>query len=285
MITEFQRFDLFGKTTFVKAKIKPPYRLVADMNDEACFFYICEGETTMFSPTERVDMVQNEGLVLQCGTYLNEFFKNKNLDHCEAIAVHLFPEVLKRLYDKELPDFMKDLRAIEPVSFERVKTSKLVSKYIESLQFYFNNPELVTDELLKIKLKELLLLLAKTDNVDIIKSLISGSYSPEAIDFKEVIESNLYNNFSLEELSSLTNRSLSSFKRDFRKHYGSTPAKYIKSRKLNRAEQLLKSTDLPITQLAFETGFNDLAHFSKCFQGRFGSSPRKYRKEAKMVQS
>ena len=135
----------------------------------------------------------------------------------------------------------------------------------------------MSDELLKLKIKELLLLLSKTDNVGIIKTLLAGMFDPLEINFKEVIEANIYNNLSVQDLAELTNLSLSSFKREFEKHFSSSPAKYIKRRKLEKATKLLKNTELRITDVAFDSGFNDLAHFSKSFQSEYGLAPSDYR--------
>ena len=277
MIKEFQQFALFGKTTFVKAIIEPPFRMVAEMNNEACFYYVLTGCAQVISNTQTMSAASEEGLVMKCGNYLNEYLKTSEGDYCEAIAVHLHRDVLKMIYDKEFPDFLLNVKKIRPISMEKLPASQLLGNYIESLQFYFENPSLVSEELLKIKLKELILLLAKTDSAEAIQSLIAGLFSASEVSFKAVIEANLYNNLSLEELAVLNNLSLSSFKRAFLKHYDDSPARYIKKRKLSKAAKMLKSTSLRISDIAYDCGFVDLAHFSKSFQKSYGSSPSDFR--------
>ncbi|MEL6989852.1 MAG: helix-turn-helix transcriptional regulator, partial [Bacteroidota bacterium] len=75
----------------------------------------------------------------------------------------------------------------------------------------------------------------------------------------------------------LCNLSLSTFKRTFKEHYASSPAKYIKKRKLERAKKLLLSSNLRISDIAYDCGFSDLAHFSKSFLQAYSSSPRDFR--------
>ncbi len=279
MIRDHQQFELFNRKVFEKAIVKPPFRLIAAMPNEACFYYILSGCTTVVTATERVAIPQADGLVLQCGNYLCEFLVDQEVEYCEAIAIHLYPEVLKTIYDKELPNFLLEVDKIQPVPYQKIPSSTLLKNYIDSLLFYFDHPELVSDELLKIKLKELILLLAKTDNAKIIQSLLDRLFSRSAIDFKAVIEANLYNNYSLEELAALSCLSLSSFKREFVKHYSTSPAKYIRGRKLEKAVQLLKGTSLRISDIAFDCGFTDLAHFSKLFQKVYGLAPSTFRTE------
>ena len=277
MIKEIQRFDFQGKTTFVKAVLEPPFKMMTDMYDEACFYFVKTGKRRMYSATEKIELVANEGVVLQCGKYINNYIASEEIVYCESIAVHLFPEVLRLVYDNEFPDFLTNIQTVESAGFERVESTSLLENYIQSLEFYFSNPSLVSDELLKLKIKELLLLLSKTDNVGIIKTLLAGMFDPLEINFKEVIEANIYNNLSVQDLAELTNLSLSSFKREFEKHFSSSPAKYIKRRKLEKATKLLKNTELRITDVAFDSGFNDLAHFSKSFQSEYGLAPSDYR--------
>ncbi len=277
MIKSHQKFDLFDKKVFEKAVIEPPFRMMAEMPNEACFYYILQGSGVVLTPTHRVTTKVNEGLVLKCGTYFNDYFATTNTPYCEAIAIHFYPEVLKSIYDKEFPEFLSTARKVQPISFEKIEASSLLKNYIDSLQFYFDNPRLVSDELLKLKLKELILLLAKTNNADVIQSLLAGLFAKTEINFREVIEANLYNDLSLQELAALTNTSLSTFKREFKRHFKSSPAKFIKKRRLQKASKLLTGTQLRISDIAFDCGFNDLAHFSKSFVAEFEFSPSEYR--------
>ncbi len=277
MIKAYQQFDLYGRKIFEKAIIEPPFRIMAEMPNEACFYYVLTGCANVYTPLEKLTTMSEEGMVMQCGNYLNEYISSSDIQYCEAIAVHLYPEVLKMIYDKEFPDFLLSVKEIKPVKYAKLAASTLLKSYIENLQFYFDNPALVSEELLKLKLKELILLLAKTDNAAMVQALISGIYSQSDIDFKEIIEANLYNRLTLEDLAGLTNLSLSSFKREFVKQYGNSPAKYIRERKLERAAKMLKGTDLRISDIAYDCGFTELAHFSRTFQKTYGLAPSDYR--------
>jgi len=277
MIKDYRQLDLFGKKAFEKAIMEPPFRFSAEMPNEACFYYLVEGCSSTYTSSGKVKTMSSEGLVLRCGNYFNEYLASNNSSYCEAIAVHFYPDMLKMIYDKDFPDFLVNVEKIKPIRYEKVQTSALLKTYVDSLQFYFDNPQLVSEELLKLKIKELILLLAKTDKAEAVRSLIEGLFTPAEIDFKETIEANLYNNLTLEELAKLTNLSLSSFKREFARQYNTSPAKYIRRRKLEQAAKLLKGTELRISDIAFDCGFVDLAHFSKVFQREHGCSPSDYR--------
>jgi AraC-like DNA-binding protein len=277
VIKSHQKFELYNKLLLEKVVIVPPVRVPGIMPNEACFLYAVRGSSELRSPAEVMTLQPREGVVLKCGNYLNEWLETNQPDTCEAIAIHFYPEVLRRVYEKELPVFLNEIEKSVPAPIQKVKADQLVQNYINSLQFYFENPALVSDELLKLKLKELILLLAKTDNALAIRQMISSLFTPSEYSFKDVIESNIYSNLTNEELAILTNQSISSFKREFDKVYRTSPAKYFRNRKLERAAELLFHTSQRISDIAFSSGYVDVAHFSRSFQKKYDLSPTEFR--------
>jgi AraC-like DNA-binding protein len=69
--------------------------------------------------------------------------------------------------------------------------------------------------------------------------------------------------------------------RCFREALGVTPMAYLRRYRLERARELLIATDLPVTQIAYDTGFQEPAHFSRTFRAQFGVSARALRDHAR----
>jgi AraC-like DNA-binding protein len=143
--------------------------------------------------------------------------------------------------------------------------------------FYFENPSLINEDLLVLKVKEIVLLLSQTKNADAIQLILSQLFSPTTYTFKQIIEANLFSQLTIEELAEQNNLSVSSFKREFTKIYNDTPANYIKNKKLEKAAELLLISNERITDIAFTCGFNDLANFSKSFSDKYNATPTAYR--------
>ena len=71
------------------------------------------------------------------------------------------------------------------------------------------------------------------------------------------------------------------FARSFKEAFGIPPHRYLLTRRLERATALLRDTDLSITEIAFETGWNSLGTFGRTFRDVTGESPGDFRAREK----
>jgi AraC-like DNA-binding protein len=278
MISEHQQYDLFGKTLLEVLVLKPPFIYQMPAAENACFHYMLENEMQYKIDEKQVNVGQQESVLLNCRTVGNNMSSISSASQNKLIIVHFHPDILKRIYDRELPRLLQQPK--NPVSnktSERINNDFLIQKYIEGLLFYFENPLLVNEDILVLKLKEIIILLSQTKNAEAVQMILAQLFSPTIYSFKQIIEANLFSAITLNELADYCNLSLSSFKREFAKHYNDTPANYIKSKRLEKAAELLMVSNMRITDIAFECGFNELANFTKSFHDKFGITPSNYR--------
>lgn len=71
------------------------------------------------------------------------------------------------------------------------------------------------------------------------------------------------------------------FARSFKQAFGIPPHRYLLTRRIERATALLRDTDLPITEIAFGTGWESLGTFGRIFRDITGESPRAMRARAR----
>ncbi|TPN81685.1 helix-turn-helix domain-containing protein [Aquimarina algicola] len=276
MVKDYKTIDLFGKLLFETIILKPPYKKPNLMSNEACFLYIIKGEYNSISETKRLRVEAEESLLMKCGNYICDMRTSKASETYQALAVHFYPDILMKIYENKLPEFLTQQLPLD-VGMSKLNSNILIQKYIEDILFYFKNPELVSDEILILKLKEIILLLNQTKNASTIRSILSNLFNPTLHSFKEIVTAHYYENISLEELAVLNNQSLSTFKREFKKIYKSPPAAYLREKKLEKSIKLLMSTDLRTTDIAYECGFTNVSHFSKTFKNKYGISPTVYK--------
>jgi len=84
---------------------------------------------------------------------------------------------------------------------------------------------------------------------------------------------------TIERLSQEATLSPYHFIRLFRRQYKQTPHQYLIQRRIDRAKELLQSSDLPITEICVEVGFESLGSFSTLFRKATGLSPSVYRQK------
>ncbi|WP_454045150.1 helix-turn-helix domain-containing protein [Chryseobacterium sp. Marseille-Q8038] len=282
MLNDYKKHELFGKPLLQKIDLKAPFRSDFPVSEQACFLYVIKGEFQYKTAEQEFTISTNYSLFLNCissGKYIQN---SESEEHCEIVIVTFYPDILKKIYDRELPVLLqKPANMVSNQSNEKINNDFLIQKYVEGLLFYFENPSLVNEDILILKLKEIMLLLAQSQNAKAIQLILSQLFSPTTYSFKQIIEANLFSQLTIEQLAEQSNLSLSSFKREFTKLYSDTPANYIRNKKLEKAAELLLLSDERITDIAFECGFNDLATFTKNFSDKYRVTPSNYRQEQK----
>jgi AraC-like DNA-binding protein len=78
-------------------------------------------------------------------------------------------------------------------------------------------------------------------------------------------------------LADIAHVSPAHFSRQFRATFGEPPHRYLQRRRVERAMELLRETDLPVTEICLDVGFTSLGTFSRTFRAIVGESPSAYR--------
>ncbi|MEI3790301.1 MULTISPECIES: helix-turn-helix domain-containing protein [unclassified Chryseobacterium] len=277
MITDYKKIDLFGKTFIQKVDVISPFEFTFPVAEQACFLYMLTGEIQYQFNDIHTDIPTRHSLLLNCINSGNHIHNSNADSKGEVVIVTFHPDILKKIYERELPVLLQPGNKATNQLSGKINNDFLIHKYIEGLLFYFENPALINEEILILKLKEIILLLSQTQEAETIQAILSQLFSPTSYTFKQIIENNLFSPVSIEELAHKTNLSISSFKREFKKLYNNSPASYIKTKRLERAAELLLISNERVSNIAFECGFNDLANFTKSFHDKYNTSPTNYR--------
>lgn len=93
----------------------------------------------------------------------------------------------------------------------------------------------------------------------------------------DFVEANLDGALGLEALATVVGLSPSHFARSFKRATGNTPHRFVLTRRLERARELLTTTALPLGDVAQATGFSSQSHFTALFRARHGATPARFR--------
>ncbi len=100
-----------------------------------------------------------------------------------------------------------------------------------------------------------------------------GTDQPALTEAALLMESNIEEPLSSDEIASHTGISRRQLERLFRSHLDCSPSQHYLNLRLERARELLMQTALPIREVCSATGFVSYPHFSRCYSQRYGISP------------
>ncbi|TDN83487.1 AraC-like DNA-binding protein [Salegentibacter sp. 24] len=232
------------------------------------FSFLQVGKKQVHFAGTSVAVNKAQSLLLKKGNWLwTELLDTEAIYYCKLF---FFSE-------KKLTDFLsKYTNNVKPyqeeVPYFVIENDDYIATFINSLSSGTFTSHRYSDALLVLKFEEIMLyLLNKYGNKFeyYLHSLISKEISP----FKNVIDSNVYSNLKLEEIAFLCNMSLSTFKRHFINEYNEPPGKWLQDRRLQKAKELLQSSELKASDIYLEIGYNNLSNFSIAFKNKFGISP------------
>ncbi|PTT16187.1 hypothetical protein DBR27_02730 [Flavobacterium sp. HMWF030] len=147
--------------------------------------------------------------------------------------------------------------------------------FAHSMKPYFFDHSIVYPGQLRLKIMELLYDVAEGNRNMFLQIL--QLHEPVKADIKQVVEQHYASPVSLSELAYLSGRSLSSFKRDFQLIYNMSPALWIREKRLEKAKEMLETTVLPVSDICYTLGFENVSHFSRIFKEFHGQPPTLFR--------
>ena len=198
-----------------------------------------------------------------------------NGEQFKAIFLMFSPKFLRSFYNRlDKNTLPKDAKR-NKISLCKLPSNRpdIVSLF-ESMTPYFNSNIEPTEELLQLKMCEGMYVILNTS-----KNLYASVFDftdPWKIDILDFLESNYMNDISMEEIANYTGRSLSTFKRDFKKCSTLSPREWLIHHRLEAAHELIRKGGRKVSEICFEVGFKILSHFSKIYKERYGISPKVY---------
>lgn len=232
-------------------------------------FFMCllQGSIKAYDGNKRYFMAPGECFIAR-KNHLIRYTKFKEKDRFEKIIIALDEPFLKKFLERH-PYAVKAPDRED--SFVFIQENKWIRSYIKSLEPYYAGDLELDKTFADIKREELLLILLKSDPD--LSNILFNFGAPGKIDLEDYMNRNFRFNVSLERFAFLTGRSLSSFKRDFQKTFGTTPGNWLKKKRLDEAYfQISKQNQKP-SDVYLEVGFEDLSHFSFVFKKEFGKTP------------
>lgn len=277
MIRAQEFLELYDKPLFTKLEFDTPFDGALPISSEACYAYVFDGDKHYVDKQNRIIAAKGHAIMSLCGLTMGNVLAHQEVGRISTIVLQFHPEHLKKLYKDSKPEFWEELN--KPVTDFIVQSAanSLVKSYFNGILDLFNNRNAISESFLILKFKEIILLLLKTEDSPRITNMVRSLFSERTFTFQEIIDAYLFEPLTLDNLAQLTNCSLSTFKRQFKKIYNDSPGKYIITKRLEKVAQQLLLSDEPINQIAYSCGFSTVAHLNKCFKEKYHVPPSQYR--------
>ncbi|WP_130735235.1 AraC family transcriptional regulator [Flavobacterium sp. J27] len=187
----------------------------------------------------------------------------------KTVVMHLSVERLKQFYENKETTKI----GIPEQKVYSFKNHPLLKSCLSSVIPYFEMEGVFPENIANIKITEAISILREIDqNID---KVLAHFDKPGKIDLLHFMEKNFMFNMSLERLGYLTGRSVSTFNRDFKKLFKTTPQKWLTKKRLELAHYHLTQKNKKPIEIYLEVGFEDLSHFSFAFKKQYGFPPTK----------
>jgi AraC family transcriptional activator of pobA len=220
---------------------------------ENTLFFISPGQIHLFEEWNNI-----EGLVILFNEeFFLQIFQDKNI---------LFElSYLDNLYENPFLELKEvDKKAIEPIADLLYQECKNEHRAIESIQ-----------ALLFVFLKRIQKLFTAQNHQ------MTNKYQIATFKlFKKMVDQNFPKNLSISQYASLVNVSTHQLNSIVKAISGKTTSGIIKERVILESKQLLNFSELTISQIAGQLGFEDSSYFARFFKRQIGFSPQDYRKNS-----
>lgn len=216
-----------------------------------------------------IEVQAGEALFLTKGEYVMSEVIGESEYKCLLI---FFDHHLMRKLISELPFKLNTNKSINTKNIFKFSIDAFLQNTADTLKLYLEDKPKFTEELITLKLKELILLILGTNSKENFISFCQNLIFDKS-DLKSFMEANFEKDLTLEEFAKLSGRSLSGFKNEFKSIFGETPMQWILKKRVEKGKFLIQQLGYDVGTAALSVGFKTHAHFSRVYKKQFNVNP------------
>jgi len=229
--------------------------------------YCVDGKGYVQIGKQKYDLKPNSYFIIPKG--VAHHYGTSNSDPWSIYWVHFSGDHANILYSRYTRETTPEVQIV-PYDEQRIELFNLIFTMLE-LNYSIRNIELINIKLLEF-------LSSFIYNEELYPSNYTADHISKSIEF---MKENLNRSYSIRELASHLNYSVSHYSDLFKNKTGFSPIHYFIQLKIQKSCQYLYFTDMNIKEICTKIGFEDPYYFSRMFKKIMGSSPTKYRNNYK----
>lgn len=235
-----------------------------------------EGNVSLETAKESIILKKGDGVFINSEEL--HYFKKLGDEKCVLISY---------VFDKSFVIGDKgsiiERKYIEPLvqnkTLSLFKISETLSRKLEEVFFEYEDKKFGVEINIRNILSSVLLEIIIENREKLIEKKIYKNLDSQRIKgMLDFIQKNYSNELTLKEIGEAVFIGERETLRCFARTIGISPIEYLKKYRVKVAANLLTTTDLPVTEICIQCGFNSPSYFSKSFQRVFNVTPREYRK-------
>lgn len=235
---------------------------------------LVSGKKTIIYPDATAVVNAGELVVLSTGNVLTSELL-AGTDQFTSILFYFSNEVFNRFLIKYEFLLKRNTPKADKQPFLIFKQDNFIQHFIASLQIMLGNGGTLPAEIRLLRIEELLLYLFQSDP-ERFHAIEILTRDKQQLQIKKVVESQIGQPTTVDDLAFLCHMSTSTFKRKFNEIYQTSPQKWLLARRLELAADLLKTFDESPSGIYMKVGYQNHSSFSEAFRNHFGTTPSEY---------
>lgn len=244
--------------------------------------YVIQGRKYIYDGDARREIGPGDMFCFSSGNHYTENVPDQKKPF-EQIVIYYTPDILSRAIANLSTEYGMPIEAESacPRCGDNndlvFPAGKSVKGFFATVDHYLSEGIISDDETVQsLKMLELIYLLM-SDGHCCIKHRLLRHTDPDKDNFEHIIQRNIFNDVTIETLARQCNRSVTSFKQEFRKYFPEPPHKWLIKQRLMHSRVLLLSGSKPVSEIGNKCRFPNTSHFIKLFKKEFGMTPSVYR--------
>jgi AraC-like DNA-binding protein len=235
------------------------------------FSFLIEGNKEVIFDNYVLSIDNRKFLIMKSGHCLMTE-KLSEIKNYRSILLFFTNENLSKFIQKFELNSIESKENKSVYSFEY---DKFIKRFVDSLIDISKLSKTAQKKIIEVKFEEIMLYLIELHGTHFLYSLTSNNDNLTQ-NFTRTVESNQLKKLTLKELAFLCNMSVSTFKREFEKHYSESPIKWFQNKRLEHAYYLLNQKHKKSSEIYFEVGYENLSSFIQAYKSKYNKTPKQH---------
>ena len=251
------------------------YVIPEHWHEDIEYFYVAEGKLEYIVNGEKILLKAGEGICVNS----KRIHSNKSIrgEYCIFYCIIVHPSYLCVSHYIE-QKYVNPIIGPDSFDYLLLQQGNWTNQILSELKRMFAVPD---EEILEIEIIEvsfrILRIIYQNRKTELPQGNTSVQYVTPFKTMASFVQEHYKEKISLEEIAAAGNVGKTLCAKIFKKFASKTPGDYLIHYRITKAMELLKESDLSITEISYETGFNSASHFTKTFKEIVGCTPNKCR--------